>query len=169
MKSAKFISIGVLATRTGTTVSAIRFYADKALIPCVRAQGGKRMFKKEVIRRVSFILIAQQLGYTLEQIEQQLSGLPSGRTPTKRDWEKLSHRFSADLNEKIEQLTQLRDSLSTCIGCGCLSLKSCHLYNSGDVASQLGAGPRYLLGDKPASKAVNKIQNKPRKKPAIMP
>lgn len=149
MAKTKFISIGVLAARTGTTVSAIRFYADKELIPCVRSQAGKRLFKKEVIRRVSFILIAQQLGYTLDQIQRQLSGLPSGRTPTKRDWEELSNRFRTDLNEKIEQLTKLRDSLSSCIGCGCLSLKRCHLYNPDDCAARLGSGPRYLLGDKP--------------------
>jgi len=145
----KLVSIGTMAARTGTSVSAIRFYADKGLIPCVRAPGGKRLFKKEVIRRVSFILIAQQLGYTLDQIQHQLSSLPAGRTPTKRDWEQLSNRFKTDLNDKIAQLTKLRDSLSSCIGCGCLSLKSCHLYNTDDVASTLGTGPRYLLGDKP--------------------
>ncbi len=153
MENSKLVSIGTLANRTGTTVSAIRFYADRELIPCVRTPGGKRLFKKEVIRRVSFILIAQQLGYTLDQIQQQLSGLPSGRTPTKRDWQKLSNRFRADLNEKIAQLTHLRDSLSSCIGCGCLSLKSCHLYNTADVAAKLGAGPRYLLGDKPTRRS----------------
>jgi len=137
----------VLAKRTGTSVSALRFYSDRKLIESTRSAGGKRLFKKEVIRRVSFILIAQQLGYTLEQIQIQMAGLPSGRTPTKRDWEKLSSRFSSDLDTKIEQLTKLRDSLSSCIGCGCLSLKSCHLYNTDDAAASLGAGPRYLLGD----------------------
>jgi len=147
MTATKLISIGALARRTGTTVSAIRFYSDRKLIECTRAQGGKRLFKKEVIRRVSFILIAQQLGYTLDEIQQQMISLPAGRTPTKRDWEKLSNRFKDDLNNKIEQLTKLRDSLSACIGCGCLSLKSCHLYNSDDAAAGLGAGPRYLLGD----------------------
>jgi len=143
----KLITIGVLAKRTGTSVSALRFYSDRKLIESTRSAGGKRLFKKEVIRRVSFILIAQQLGYTLEQIQIQMAGLPSGRTPTKRDWEKLSSRFSSDLDTKIEQLTKLRDSLSSCIGCGCLSLKSCHLYNTDDAAASLGAGPRYLLGD----------------------
>ena len=149
MTKPKLISIGVLAARTGTTVSAIRFYADRELIPCVRSPAGKRLFKSEVIRRVSFILIAQQLGYTLEQIQRQLSGLPSSRTPTKRDWEQLSNRFSTDLNEKIAQLIKLRDSLSSCIGCGCLSLQRCHLYNPDDTVARLGAGPRYLLGDQP--------------------
>ena len=149
MTENRLITIGALAERTGCSVSAIRFYSDRDLIPCVRAPGGKRLYKRAVIRRVSFILIAQQLGYTLDQIQQQLSELPSGRTPTKRDWEKLSARFKTDLNEKIAQLISLRDSLSACIGCGCLSLKSCRLYNTDDVASTLGSGPRYLLGDKP--------------------
>jgi len=147
MATTKLISIGVLARRTGTTVSALRFYSDRKLIECTRAAGGKRLYKKEVIRRVSFILIAQQLGYTLEQIQYQMAGLPAGRTPTKRDWEKLSNHFRSDLNEKIDQLTRLRDSLSSCIGCGCLSLKSCHLYNIEDADARQGAGPRYLLGD----------------------
>ena len=147
MATTKLISIGMLAKRTGMSVSAIRFYSDRELIHCTRTQGGKRLYKKEVIRRVSFILIAQQLGYTLDQIQLQLQSLPAGRTPTKRDWEKLSNHFKSDLNEKIEQLTKLRDSLSSCIGCGCLSLKSCQLYNTDDIAARSGAGPRYLLGD----------------------
>jgi len=147
VSATKLITIGALAKRTGTTVSALRFYSDKKLIECTRAQGGNRLYKKEVIRRVSFILIAQHLGYTLDQIQHQMANLPSGRTPTKRDWEKLSNQFKTDLNEKIEQLSRLRDSLSSCIGCGCLSLKSCHLYNADDAAARLGAGARYLLGD----------------------
>jgi len=149
LPASKMITIGDLAKRTGTTVSALRFYSDRKLIECSRTTGGKRLFKKEVVRRVSFILIAQQLGYTLEQIQRQLSGLPAGRTPTKRDWDKLSKQFTVDLNVKIDQLTKLRDSLSSCIGCGCLSLKSCQLHNAGDAAGLLGAGPRYLLGDQP--------------------
>lgn len=147
MATTKLIAIGALAKRTGTSVSALRFYSDRKLIECTRAQGGKRLFKKEVIRRVSFILIAQRLGYTLEEIQIQMASLPAGRTPTKRDWERLSNNFESDLNDKIEQLTKLRDSLSACIGCGCLSLKSCHLFNKDDAAAKLGAGPRHLLGD----------------------
>ena len=147
MPTNKLITIGELAKRTGTTVSALRFYSDKKIIACTRAPGGKRLYQKEVVRRVSFILIAQQLGYTLDQIQHHMSGLPASRTPTKRDWQKLSNHFKNDLNEKIEQLTMLRDALSSCIGCGCLSLKSCHLYNPDDVAGLQGSGPRYLLGD----------------------
>jgi len=143
------LTIGELAERTGSTVSALRFYSDRNLIESSRSPGGKRLYKKEIVRRVSFILIAQQLGYTLDQIQQQLSSLPAGRTPSKRDWARLSNNFKVDLNEKIDQLTKIRDSLSSCIGCGCLSLKSCQLYNAGDSAGLLGAGPRYLLGDMP--------------------
>jgi len=152
----KLFTIGELADRTGSTVSALRFYSDRNLIECSRTPGGKRMFKKEIVRRVSFILIAQQLGYTLDQIQHQLSSLPAGRTPNKRDWARLSNNFKADLNEKINQLTQIRDSLSSCIGCGCLSLKSCQLYNAGDSANLLGAGPRYLLGDQSPATSASK-------------
>ena len=144
------ITIGALAKRTGTTVSALRFYNDRKLIESTRTAGGKRLFKKEVVRRVSFILIAQQLGYTLEQIHSHIGTVPSGRTPTKKDWEKLSSHFRSDLDAKIDQLTRLRDSLSSCIGCGCLSLNSCKLHNPNDQAGLLGPGPRYLMGDKPA-------------------
>ncbi len=149
MSANKLMTIGSLAKRTGTTVSTLRFYSDRKLIDCIRGPGGNRLFKKEVVRRVSFILIAQQLGYTLEEIQHQMSCLPANRTPTKRDWEKLSSHFKSDLNKKIDQLTTLRDSLSSCIGCGCLSLKSCKLYNADDAAAMKGAGPRYLLGDRP--------------------
>ena len=143
-----FISIGQLAKRTGTTVSAIRFYADELLIPCVRSSNGHRSFDRSVIRRVSFILISQRLGYGLSDIGSALSSLPDNRTPTKADWTRLSKRFSVDIDARIEQLQQLRDSLNGCIGCGCLSLKSCQLYNPNDAARSLGHGPRYLLGDK---------------------
>jgi len=152
----KLFTIGELAERTGSTVSALRFYSDRNLIECSRTSGGTRVFKKEIVRRVSFILIAQQLGYTLDQIQHQLSSLPAGRTPSKRDWARLSNNFKADLNEKIDQLTKVRDSLSSCIGCGCLSLKSCQLYNAGDSASLMGAGPRYLLGDQPPANSTKK-------------
>ncbi len=130
-------------------VSAIRFYADSGLIPCSRTEGNKRLFKREVIRRVSFIRIAQQLGYTLSDIENQLACLPDNRTPTKKDWEQLSRHFKQDLEEKIDALERLKSSLSSCIGCGCLSLQSCKLFNPDDQAQKHGAGPRYLMGDKP--------------------
>ena len=147
-----FVSIGNIAARTGTAVSAIRYYESEKLIPSIRNAGGHRVFQRSVIRRVSFILIAQNLGYSLNEIREALSSLPEGRTPTKHDWERLSRQFSEHIDQKIERLQRLKDKLSGCIGCGCLSLKVCQLYNRGDEAGGLGSGARYLLGDKPGRK-----------------
>ena len=147
MKKQPLVSIGTVAKRTGSNVSAIRFYADKNLIPSIRNAGGQRLFDKSVIRRVSFILIAQQMGYTLSDITSILSTLPDNRTPTKKDWDRLSRRFTQDIDQKISKLTNLKEKLSGCIGCGCLSLKVCRLYNPDDQISNLGMGPRFLLGD----------------------
>ncbi len=147
MKNDPLISIGYMAKRTGVAVSAIRYYESQKLIPAVRNQSGHRLFPRSAIRRLSFILIAQQLGYSLEQIKIALNKLPDKRTPTKADWDKLATSFSRDLEKKIEQLQNLHDSLSACIGCGCLSLQSCKLYNPDDKMGKQGAGARYLLGD----------------------
>jgi len=152
MSTDKLLTIGEVAKRSGSPVSAIRFYADRQLIPSGRTAGGQRLFRREVIRRVSFILISQQLGYTLKEIQAQLESLPDNRTPTQKDWTNLSRRFSKDINARINQLEQLRDTLSGCIGCGCLSLQKCRLYNPDDQASRLGVGPRYLKGDRPPEK-----------------
>jgi len=148
-QSEKWLSIGYLAERTGTTVSAIRFYADENLIPSIRTNSGHRQFARSVIRRVSFILIAQNLGYSLREIKESLSSLPNERTPTKRDWSRLSRKFSKELDQKIKTMKNLQKRLDGCIGCGCLSLKSCALYNPDDLALANGVGPRYLLGDRP--------------------
>jgi len=150
MEKDPHISIGQVAKRTGVAVSAVRFYADEDLLPSTRAAGGRRMFPRSAIRRVSFILISQQLGYSLTQIKFALSSLPEERTPTKADWDKLARRFSSDIDEKITQLQTLKDSLSGCIGCGCLSLQKCRLYNPDDKIKERGSGPRYLLGDSAA-------------------
>lgn len=144
------LSIGELAARTGTTVSGIRFYANKALLPAARSNSGHRIFARSVVRRVSFILIAQKLGYSLAQISNALLALPDERTPSKADWSRLSRSFSHDIQSKIDELETLKSKLDECIGCGCLSLASCKLYNTDDAAADLGAGPRYLLGDKPS-------------------
>lgn len=148
MSTDNLISIGELAKRTGTRVSAIRFYADESLIPSVRASSGHRFFARHVIRRVSFILVAQSLGYSLRKISELFERLPDSRTPTKRDWQLLSKSFVVDINERINHLENLRSKLDGCIGCGCLSLKACHLYNPDDLAANFGTGARYLLGDK---------------------
>ncbi len=141
------LSIGEVAKRTGTAVSAIRYYDDEGLIRSERNNAGQRRFLRSEIRRVSFILIAQELGFSLNQIRTQLDQLPDKRTPTKRDWGKMSKHFRGELDQRITQLEELRDKLDGCIGCGCLSLDACRLYNKDDRAAQKGDGPRYLMGD----------------------
>lgn len=141
------LAIGAVAQRTGLAVSAIRFYEQAGLISARRSPAGHRRFARSTIRRVSFILACQRLGYSLAEIGRQLADLPDGRTPTDVDWERLATRFRADLDDRIQGLTELRDRLDGCIGCGCLSLERCAIYNPGDAAAGLGTGPRYLLGD----------------------
>lgn len=143
------LSIGQLADRTGLAVSAIRFYDSIGLVKANRNAGGQRQFQRSDIRRLSFVLIAQQLGFTLEEIRKQLDALPDQRTPTLQDWQRMSRQFKQDIDQRIDALERLRERLSGCIGCGCLSLRRCSLYNPDDRAASLGAGPRYLLGDEP--------------------
>ena len=151
MNKDPLMSIGRIAKRTGSSVSAIRYYATENLIPSSRSASGHRLFHRSVIRRISFILISQNLGYSLQEIKSALDSLPDQRTPTKADWDRLSRRFSKDIETRIEELRNLQSKLSGCIGCGCLSLKKCKLYNLEDHISNKGAGPRYLLGDKPTT------------------
>lgn len=141
------ISIGQMARRTGLAVSAVRFYESEGLLTAARNRGGHRRFPKSEIRRASFILISQQLGFSLAEIREALSSLPNNRTPTPADWAVLSSRFRSKLDKRIEMLTQMRDKLDGCIGCGCLSLARCALYNPKDEASEQGPGPRYLIGE----------------------
>jgi MerR family redox-sensitive transcriptional activator SoxR len=139
------IPIGVLSRRTGVAVSAIRFYEEKGLIKALRTSGNQRRFLRSDIRRVSFILIAQKLGLGLAEIEAELSELPQGRTPTLRDWQKISRSMRAAIDEKIMLLTRTRNNLDQCIGCGCLSLQKCQLYNKDDRMGATGKGPRLVL------------------------
>lgn len=141
------LSIGDLAGRTGLSVSAIRFYERKGLITPDRNAGNQRRYEGSDIRRLSFILIAQQIGLTIEQIREVMAGLPDGRTPTKADWSKISRTFRKTLNNRIAMMERMRDKLDGCIGCGCLSLKACTLYNPNDKARRLGVGPRYVVSD----------------------
>jgi MerR family redox-sensitive transcriptional activator SoxR len=143
------LSIGDLAGRTGLAVSAIRFYEEQGLVHPVRNSGGQRRYDRADIRRLSFVMIAQGLGFTLAEIRDQFRALPEGRTPTKADWGRISRNFGAVIDARIAGLTVMRARLDACIGCGCLSLKQCHLYNRDDVAATRGPGPRYLLGDTP--------------------
>jgi len=141
------IPIGVLAQRTGLAVSAIRFYEAKGLLTSLRTAGNQRRFLRSDIRRLSFILIAQRLGLGLAEIEQALASLPQGRTPTLRDWQRISRSLRGELDARIKLLTRTRAKLDECIGCGCLSLQRCQLYNKDDRASASGAGPRFVLED----------------------
>lgn len=143
------VSIGFLAERTGLAVSAIRYYEAQGLVEPWRNAGGQRRFMKADIRRLSFVMIAQKFGFTLPEIRGFLKALPGGRTPTKKDWAELSAGFREHLDQRIATLTAMRDKLDGCIGCGCLSLEACKLYNPGDEARQKGQGPRFLLGDSP--------------------
>ena len=158
MSKDPFVSIGFVAARTGTAVSAIRFYESENLIPAIRNAGGHRMFHRSVIRRVSFILIAQGLGYSLQEIRTALQSLPDNRTPTKADWERLSRRYNKDIENRILQLQTLKEKLSGCIGCGCLSLSKCRLYNPDDVIHMKGSGARYLMGDEPQKPLAEKVK-----------
>ena len=144
------LSIGVLADRTGLAVSAIRYYEEQGLVHPWRNSGVQRRFHRADIRRLSFIMIAQQFGFSLPQIREQLDQLPGGRTPTAEDWAKMSVAFRGHLDERIAVLQKLRDELDGCIGCGCLSLSQCRLYNPDDRAAAKGPGPRYLMGDRPS-------------------
>src|SRR5579871_1473178 len=141
------LSIGELARRTGLSVSAIRFYEERGLVSSMRTGGNQRRFARAEIRRLSFALIAQQLGLTLSEIEAELSTLPQGRAPTRSDWEAISRRVRGALEARIAMLEKTRDRLDNCIGCGCLSLDRCALYNPDDRAARAGPGPRYLLGN----------------------
>ena len=149
MKLPTTLSIGQLAKRTGLSVSAIRYYEEQGLVAPERNAGGQRRYLRSDIRRLSFVLIAQQFGFPLEAIRHELQKLPNTRTPTKRDWERIGRAFGKVLDRKIDALQQLRAQLDGCIGCGCLSLTACKLYNPQDRAGRLGAGPRYLMGDRP--------------------
>lgn len=143
------LTIGEVAERTGVARSALRFYESEGLIEADRSSGGQRRFPRHMLRRVAFIRVAQRVGLSLDEIREALATLPEGRTPTKADWTRLSRSWRPRIDEQIAVLERLRDQLSSCIGCGCLSLRSCALYNPQDVAAELGEGPRYLLGDDP--------------------
>ena len=141
------LTIGALSERTGVATSALRFYEAQGLIQADRSDGGQRRYTRDTLRRVSFVRIAQQVGLSLDEIRDALSSLPQGRTPTPRDWERLSTSWRPRIDGQIAMLERLRDRLSGCIGCGCLSLKVCRLANPGDEAAALGPGPHWILGD----------------------
>lgn len=145
-----WIPIGELARRSGVAASALRFYEERGLLAGRRGNGGRRHYPRSALRRVAFIRAAQAVGLTLDAVRDALAGLPDGRTPNAADWQRLSRGWQPLLDERIATLTRLRDQLAACIGCGCLSMARCALYNPGDAAAARGPGPRYWLGDRSA-------------------
>ena len=144
MKANDLLPIGDLARRTGLSVSAIRYYEEKGLVHSHRTGGNQRRFLRSDIRRLSFILIAQRLGLSLAEIQEALGSLPQGRTPSQGDWKRISTAVSHRIDTQIATLQKMRDDLSECIGCGCLSLSKCALYNHDDKWGRTGSGPRVL-------------------------
>lgn len=138
------LTIGEVSARTGLSVSAIRFYEEQELVFPTRSAGGHRLFERSDIRRLSFVMVAQDLGFPLATIRRELAGLPRNRAPTKADWTRIGRGFRKALDDRIARMELLRDRLDGCIGCGCLSLKTCRLHNPGDAAGRLGPGPRNL-------------------------
>ncbi len=145
MPTANFITIGELSKRTGVAVSALRFYEEKGILHPLRTGGNQRRFLRSDIRRVSFVLIAQKLGLALEEIVAHLANLPEGRNPTLTDWQKISRAMREQIDARITLLNRTRNQLDQCIGCGCLSLTKCQLYNKDDKLGLKGPGPRAVL------------------------
>jgi MerR family redox-sensitive transcriptional activator SoxR len=153
---AELLTIGEVAQRSGVAASALRYYEAQGLITASRTPGGARRFPRGVLRRLAFVRAAQNVGLTLPEIRAALATLPEGRTPSARDWARLSASWRQRLDEQIAALQQLRDGLSSCIGCGCLSLTRCALSNPGDVAAASGPGARWLS---PALRRVPPVSN----------
>lgn len=149
----RVLSVGEVARRAGIATSALRFYEANGLIASERTDAGHRRYHAEVLRRVGFIRVAQRVGLTLAEIRTALSSLPDNRTPTRKDWARLAKSWQPLLAERIALLESMQDKLDGCIGCGCLSLDTCALYNPEDSAGTIGAGPRWLLGDSPPASA----------------
>ena len=143
------LTIGEFAERAGVSVPTLRFYEDRGLVHSTRTSGNQRRYLRAELRRVAFVKAAQHVGLTLAEIEQAMATLPDGRVPTRADWARLSRSWRPRLDERIAELRRLRDGLDGCIGCGCLSLRSCVLYNPGDRAQLTGSGARYLEADGP--------------------
>jgi len=145
------MTIGEVSRRSGVAASALRYYDDRGLISSERAGSGHRRYPRSVLRRIAFIVFAQRVGLTLDEIASELGRLRPGRAPNRQDWQRLSSTWTERIDERIAELQRLRGSLTECIGCGCLSLSRCALSNPEDRAARLGPGPRWWLGDRPAA------------------
>jgi len=143
----EYLTIGELAARSGVATSALRFYESRGLISSRRTSGNQRRYRRPMLRRVALIRAAQEVGLSLREIGEALESLPHHRTPDREDWARLSRSWQRRLDAQIAELQALRDDLTDCIGCGCLSLKSCAIFNPADAIAERGTGPRYLLGD----------------------
>jgi len=148
---ADLLTIGEVSRRSGVAASALRFYEERGLITSERAGSGHRRYPRAVLRRIAFIVFAQRVGLTLDEIGGELAKLPPDRAPNRRDWSRLSGKWTARIDQRIAELQRLKAGLTECIGCGCLSLDRCHLANPQDRAADLGPGPRYWIGDRPLS------------------
>jgi MerR family transcriptional regulator, redox-sensitive transcriptional activator SoxR len=146
---AELLTIGDVSRRSGVAASALRFYEERGLIESDREGSGHRRYARPVLRRIAFIVFAQRVGLTLEEIGGELGKLPPNRAPSRTDWSRLSSSWSARIDQRIAELERLKLGLTECIGCGCLSLGRCQLSNPGDRAGSLGPGPRYWIGDAP--------------------
>ena len=147
---AELMTIGEVARRSGVAASALRFYDERGLISSERAGSGHRRYPRPALRRIAFIVFAQRVGLTLDEIGEELAKLPPHRAPNRRDWSRLSGEWTARIDQRIAELERLKVGLTECIGCGCLSLERCKLSNPGDRAARLGPGPRYWVGDRPS-------------------
>jgi MerR family redox-sensitive transcriptional activator SoxR len=148
MDARDLLTIGQIAARAGVATSTLRFYEDEGLVlPAMRTDGNQRLYHREALRRIAFIRSAQRVGLGLAEIRAALAQLPDGRTPTVADWSRLSASWRGRLDAQIRLLESIRDDLDGCIGCGCLSLDRCRLYNPDDAAAVRGSGARYLEGD----------------------
>jgi MerR family transcriptional regulator, redox-sensitive transcriptional activator SoxR len=144
------LTIGEVSRRSGVASSALRFYEQRGLITSERAGSGHRRYPRPVLRRIAFIVFAQRIGLTLEEIGAELAKLPPQHAPTRRDWSRLTRTWTSRIDQRITELERLRIGLTECIGCGCLSLDRCKLANPGDRAAHFGPGPRYWIGDRPS-------------------
>lgn len=145
MINKNYLTVGQLSERSGVATSALRFYETKDLILSIRTSGNQRRYNTSMLRRIPLIQVAQSIGFTLEEITRELESLPMNKTPTKRDWERVAKKWQKDLDNKMKKIELLRENLTGCIGCGCLSMKKCHLLNPDDILHENGDGAQRLV------------------------
>lgn len=140
-----YLTVGQLSERSGVATSALRFYETKNLIASTRTNGNQRRYRTSMLRRIALIQVAQSVGFTLEEITRELANLPMDKTPTKRDWERVANKWKKDLDSKMKRIESLQENLTGCIGCGCLSMKKCHLLNPEDILHENGEGAQRIM------------------------